>query len=139
MQPQSSVVCACRDLDVCGRPYYPWLDTATCCLGEFFRHQSNNNNICEECYLSLPERDNKFYDRVIRHHLHIETRENYLQCHSCNTILQFHGAPEACSWCYDALFNVVHRWRETDDTPHLRDETITILLRESFECLNVEE
>jgi hypothetical protein len=139
MQPQYGIVGACRNLDVYGSPYLPWLDTAVCCLGEFFRHQINHNNICEKCYLSLPERDNKHYDRVLRHHLNIGTRENYEQCHICNTILLFHEAPAACSKSYDALFDLVHRLRNSDDTPHLRDETITIVFRELLTCLSPEE
>lgn len=117
--------------------YHPWIDTALCCISEFYRCIFNDSILCGECFLEVPPRE-RFYDLVGNHYIRIGEVATE-QCRNCNVTIPRCRPAIRCLTCCGALNQLIRRLRAPSEESHVIREPYVITLAEIISCVGPRE
>lgn len=108
-----------------------WFDTGLCCLSIFYRHQTTGHIICDSCFDIEPAVEQRLYDGLIRHYIHLGSGELFEFCRNCYNVIPRTRTIRICMVCDDAAQDFLEYLRVSGDRPFDAAEPTVITISES--------
>jgi len=115
-----------------GLPYSAWLNTALCATAIYYSSVNNSNKVCHVCYADvLDYQEQRSYELIARHYLHIGYEERFEICSACDAVIPFTRPHSECYTCRTLRDDFGDYLQGSEDDPYNSDESTIITISQS--------